>query len=254
MRSEISWEENKEKGKWKEKERSIPFSGDMVRALLDGRKTQLRIPITRVTGIHGGIVTEFQTSDTPGYDFAMRDRRRTWNELRKDELLQRCPFGQIGDRFWVRETFCLEEERLEDLGEHRPPFDDGRPIEYIRDLADQWVQPRYKATDPAEPTVGWKPSILMPRWASRITLEITEVRVQRVQEISAKDAVSEGLDEISARTLRVQKFGLPSWEDYEYRMSPIDAYEKLWDSLFSKKGFGWDVNPWIWAIGFRKIG
>lgn len=283
MRSETVQEKITENGK----EISISFSGDMVRALLDGRKTQMRIPITRVKGIYGGFVTEFQISDTPGYDFAMRDRRRTWNELRKDEILQRCPLGQAGDRLWGRETFCLEHQ-VSEAG-NPPPFDDGRPVKYLYEgelgqgelsndwkaLADScWLQPHYKATDPTpelcyddrpsdEPTVKWKPSILMPRWASRILLYITEIRIQRVQEVTEEDARAEGLSSFS-KDGTLFKFGIPDkdgfpgtddhgWAWVEWEKSPVNAFRKIWDSLYSKKGFGWDRNPWVWVISFRKI-
>jgi hypothetical protein len=84
-----------------------------------------------------------------------------------------------------------------------------------------------------------KPSIFMPRWASRITLEITEVRVERLQEISEEDARAEGVRPVNEQ---VELLG-------EYRI----GYVKLWDSLNAKRGLGWDKNPWVWAIAFRRV-
>ena len=228
--------------------KSILFNDEMVRAILDGRKTKTRRPITHVKKILGGAVTEFQESDTPGYDFIMRDKRKCWNDLRKEDLLRRCPFGQVGDLLWVRETFCLESQV--EYGQP-PPFNDGRPILYLRDGiecakedANTWLQPHYRATDPTpdlayedsdgEPTVRWKPSIHMPRWASRITLEITDIRVERVQEITEEEAISEGF--------------FP-----DDGVSEVYCFSEAWDSLYAKKGLGWNDNPWVWVITFRRV-
>ena len=257
-------------------ERPIIFSGEMVRAILDGRKTKTRRPITHVKKILGGAVTEFQESDTPGYDFIMRDKRKCWNDLRKEDLLRRCPFGQVGDRLWVRETFCLEHQvERDDL----PPFDDGRPIrwefagmESDPEGADMWVQPHYRATDPTpelayedsdgEPTVRWKPSIHMPRWASRITLEITEIRVERVQEITEKEAKAEGARKFTnlPPDPSLYPYGNePRWSMEEPKSvreclgSARYAFANLWERLYAKKGLGWYANPWVWVLTFRRV-
>ena len=245
--------------------KSILFNDEMVRALLDGRKTQLRFPITRVKGIYGGFVTDFQASDTPGYDFIMRDKRKCWNDLRKNDLLQRCPFGQIGVRLWVRETFCLEHQ-VSEVG-NPPPFMDGRPIQYLRDglecspeNAEMWLQPHYKATDPTpelcyddrpsdEPTVKWKPSILMPRWASRITLEITDIRIERLQEITEEDAIAEGVLPCPHPLSKTDECLDCYLDAGEYAC----AFLNLWNRLYAKKGLGVDVNPWVWVLTFRRV-
>lgn len=229
--------------------KSILFNDEMVRAILDGRKTKTRRPITHVKKILGGAVTEFQESDTPGYDFIMRDKRKCWNDLRKEDLLRRCPFSQVGDLLWVRETFCLEHQVEKD---QPPPFGDSRPIrwefagmESDPEGADSmWLQPHYRATDPTpelayedsdgEPTVRWKPSIHMPQWASRITLEITEIRVERVQEITEEEAISEGF--------------FP-----DDGVSEVYCFSEAWDSLYAKKGLGWNDNPWVWVLTFRRV-
>ncbi len=87
----------------------------------------------------------------------------------------------------------------------------------------------------------------MPRWASRISLEVTDVRVQRVQEISAIDCEAEGLQVFDAE--RIYHANEAKFHDDFYR----DAYKHLWDSLNAKRGFGWDVNPWVWAITFKQV-
>lgn len=159
-----------------------------------------------------------------------------------------CPFGQVGDRLWVKETFCLEHQVD---GDQPPSFHDGRPILYLRDgiecskeEAEIWLQPHYRATDPTpelayedsdgEPTVRWKPPLHMPRWASRITLEITDIRVERLQEITEEDAISEGF--------------FP-----DDGVSEVYCFSEAWDSLYAKKGLGVDDNPWVWVLTFRRV-
>lgn len=85
----------------------------------------------------------------------------------------------------------------------------------------------------------WKPSIHMPRWASRINLEITDIRVERLQEINEEDAKHEGVKRINAGD-----FGMETWSS---------AFRNLWDSINSKRGYGWDTNPWVWVIEFKRI-
>jgi len=224
-------------------ERAIIFSGEMVRAILSGQKTQIRSPIERVKGIYGGDVTSFQASDTPGYDFAMRDKRGCWNELERNDLLRRCPYGQIGSRLWVRETFCICEDLGKDWTEGMGDTD--RFVHYS-DREERYAVPdEYEVPKAAKENhhcegeddhwriFGPIPSIHMPRWASRITLEITDIRVQRVQEISYPDCESE---------VGVNNMDVPiMWR-----------FEVLWNSIYSETGFGWDVNPWVWAITFRR--
>ena len=116
--------------------------------------------------------------------------------------MAKCPHGQVGDRLWVKETWWQDSDN---------------------DIY-------YKADWQTNPRNGkWKPSRFMPRWASRITLEITEVRVERVQEISAADCFKEGVE----------------------MYKPIQQFQSLWDSLNAKRGFGWEVNPWVWVIRFK---
>lgn len=193
------------------KERPILFSGEMVRAILDGRKTQTRRVINRVSSI--GVVTEFQESDTHGYDWTFRDSRMRWNDFDNGELIVRCPYGKPGDRLYVRESVCL--------------------CQCQPDCVDHIL---YRESDLLPRHSRWTPSIHMPRWASRITLEITDVRVQRVQEISSNDCRSEGVRSI----LRSEQ-------------SFIDGFSRLWDSINQKRGFGWDTNPWVWALTFKRL-
>ena len=94
------------------------------------------------------------------------------------------------------------------------------------------------AHDP-DSDLRWRPSIFMPRWASRITVEVTEVRVQRVQGITAEDAIAEGVNEENVYC--------------EKHPRAVCAYALLWDHINEKRGFGWDVNPWVWAVSFKRV-
>ena len=178
----------------------ILFTDEMVRAILDGRKTRTQRPLKpQLYDDAKIIIGEIGSSKGVAY---IGDSMSGGHVTRVVS-----PFGKVGDRLWVRETFCLE-HRVE--LDQPPPFTDGRPIrwefegmESDPEGADMWLQPHYRATDPTpelayedtdgEPTVRWKPSLHMPRWASRITLEITDVRVERVQEITEKEAKAEGV-------------------------------------------------------------
>ncbi len=135
------------------------------------------------------------------------------------------PFGLPPSKLWVRETFW---ERKDHISSHH----DLNAIRYDADL-DQTE---------SDCRIGWaehskcRPSIHMPRWVSRITLEITDVRVERIRDISKKDAEAEGYTND------------PIPDD-----DPISWYIWLWDSINAKKGYGWEVNPWVWCICFKVI-
>lgn len=204
-------------------ERPILFSGEMVRAILENRKTQTR----RVIKPHRGY--ECHTVCSPGL---AADPWAVWfhySETVRVGHIVECPYGQPGDRLWVRETWGYDW------------FDDGQSVAYknIVYRADDGAQPRDQG-DPAP----WRPAIFMPRWASRITLEITKVRVERLQQISIRDIYAEGLtipcldDNPSTETLDAIAIG--SWRN-------------LWDQINAKRGFGWDKNPWCWVIEFRRL-
>jgi hypothetical protein len=124
-----------------------------------------------------------------------------------------CPYGRPGDRLWVRETWS-----------QLYPYE-SRRVAYRAD--------RETVVAPGV-LPWWRPSIHMPRWASRLTLEITKVRVERLKEITVKDIAAEGIQE---------GVGVFAYEDFR----------KLWDSLNAKRGFGWDANPWVWVVEFRLV-
>jgi len=229
------------------KERPILFSAPMVRAILAGSKTQTR----RVVKLR-----EFQPSDTHGYDWTFRDKAMRWHDYRAADLMaRRCPYGKPGDSLWVRETLSVTRH--------------WRQIAYAADdatlyQANQSVgDPRAEALIDRYGTGNFEesrgvPSIHMPRWACRLVLEITEMRVERLQDISEADALAEGCRWVGCNGDR---------EFYSaYSPSPgvkIDvfnptgaptareAFANLWESI---NGAGsWDANPWVWAVSFKRI-
>lgn len=185
------------------KERPILFKGPMVRALLAGTKTQTR----RVVNPSPMMVEDHRCAPWDGNPSALM--------LKLTDAGQRCPYGQPGDRLWVRETFALPDRRANNL----PPW------AYAADYADR-------------PQHAWKPSIHMPRAASRITLEITGIRVEQLQDISDDDLEQEGLQEVIDAGIDHDGF-------------PRDAYRALWDSI---NGAGsWGANPWVWVVMFKRL-
>lgn len=225
-------------------ERPILFSGAMVRAILEGRKPLTRRPV--------------KPSPVDMVAFIGKDNLPTWEYgwCSHERVISKhiaCPHGNPGDHLWVRETFALQCNVEDD----KPPFSDSRPIKRF-DNADEsgWLQPHYRASDP-QPEITcpenphhncgsedicaspWQPSIHMPRWASRLTLEITNVRAERVHEITTEDIIAEGLS--------------TSLREHDAEVDLRDKFKSLWDSVYEKRGFGWDKNPWVWAITFKKL-
>lgn len=213
-------------------ERPILFSGAMVRAILEGRKSQTRRVVKGrgsrgLPEFHGGRGEEndpsawgwfFDGPDHHGYEVLARGL-----DERHDHGLvsMPCPFGRVGDRLWVRETFV-----------YRHKYD----RYYYR--ADHLAFAPYAHN-------GWKPSIYMPRRASRLTLEVTGVRVERLNDISEEDAMAEGIKQLSSGSYGV------GGELASLSMSAPDAFRSLWESI---NGPGsWESNPWVWAITFKRV-
>lgn len=181
-------------------ERPIIFSGAMVRAILDERKTQTRRVVR-------------------GHPHTM------------EPLNIGCPYGVPGDRLWVRETWGQTEQ--------------GDEWGYYRGKADARLPVLFRADDPTggDDDEYWRPSIHMPRWASRITLEVIGVRVERVQDISEDDARAEGV----TPTAPLGKTGHAVGAEY------AAAFAALWDSINGKRA-PWASNPWVWAVEFQRVG
>jgi hypothetical protein len=224
------------------KERPILFSAPMVRAILKGRKTQTR----RLDGLH---------------DINLNPDGWKWNGERfdsKDGLvtmwLGECPKGVPGDRLWVRETWGIGGARLVDpCVNYRA---DGAQLPLIGHASpDTWsiVGNRHGVNDADLLKVkeGWRSSRFMFHWASRITLEITDVRVQRLQEISEAEAQAEGIESDTSAFLHA------GWRIYgdEQNMttSATKSFCSLWDSINAAHGFGWNQNPWVWTLTFKVL-
>lgn len=194
------------------KERPILFSAPMVRALLAGTKTQTRRIAKPVRHPDLGNVY------TPGALVL---------EHEPQHVIERCcPYGQPGDRLWVRETFG-HFERNEN-------FKPGCDVFFRADGNCLELEP-------------WRPSIHMPRWASRILLEITDVRVERLQDISREDAQAEGCDHNDPCDHVRHSCASIGCQGPDYRV----GYRQLWEQI---NGAGsWAANPWVWAITFRRV-
>jgi hypothetical protein len=201
------------------KSRPILFSAPMVRAILDGTKTQTRRVVKpqpipwRATECDGAY--EWRYSRTSAAVFGSIDG-----------ICTHCPYGAPGDTLWVRETWR------------------GDPVEY---RADTHSHGPADGSRDAE-SVNWRPSIFMPRWASRLTLRITEVRVERLQEISEDDARAEGAGLLPCTYVgRCQSNSCPRHGRLDrYRL----AYRALWDSI-NGKAHPWESNCWVWVLSFE---
>jgi len=207
------------------KERPILFKGEMVRAILEGRKTQTR----RV--VKGNFEHQWESLKSYSCQWISIENSGAWGLRHKikenpqaDFQTVKCPYGKVGDRLWVRETFANDEDKA--------VCDINNNFWYRAD-----GETKFKQAGFTPKTRGkWRPSIHMMRWASRITLEITDIRVERLNDISESDAIAEGI-------IGVCEDGL--WND------PCDKYADLWESI---NGSGsWDLNPWVWVVEFKKI-
>ncbi|QNO00940.1 RNA-binding protein [Serratia phage vB_SspM_BZS1] len=212
------------------KERPVIFNGEMVRAILDGRKTQTR----RVMKDQPEVIPPEDECGVPGYWIPCHAAKTM---VRNEMMTIACPSGQVGDRLWVRETFAAFD------ADWKHP---GKP----HDLKDgPWPNVVYPASVAKIPDGTCRPSIHMPRWASRITLEITAVRVERLNDISEEDAKSEGVK--PAGDL------LPDYPDTfltpkgDFATAKV-AFQRLWQSIYGEES--WSANPWVWVIEFRRVG
>jgi hypothetical protein len=206
------------------KERPILFSAPMVRALLRGEKTQTRRRVKPQPAhgcryeMNGSGTHALHLSSVPGHECVPPTARSVDHRLP-------CPYGVPGDRLWVRETFRLG--------------------------AGAFSTPHYRADEDEPPAPGqWKPSIFMPRYASRITLEVTGVRVQRVRDITEDDAIAEGIVETGEVFMGCNL--------YDYRDAPREgimtargAYARLWCDINGASS--WDENPIVWAVSFKVV-
>lgn len=248
------------------KERGMIFNGEMVRAILDGRKTQTRRiikPQPEVT-LSGSLSGTWLSRPLNGLLLP-----------KIEDIAIHCPFGVVGDRIWVRETWATlgnEDGCSVDWNDNLCKGNEKSAARIYRASCEQrhgdfglWSIPDdadWKPHTENEKFEGaWRPSIHMPRWASRILLEISDVRVERLNSINEHDAIAEGLAEIS-KDGRIYKYGVPDrdgypgtddcgWPWHEWERYPISAYRKLWESIYGDDS--WQANPWVWVIEFKRI-
>ncbi|EPT2098723.1 morphogenetic protein [Klebsiella pneumoniae] len=202
------------------REKGLIFNSEMVRAILDGRKTQTRRPV------------KFPVHDKNlGCELAGNELA---GELSAGNYLNSA-FGKPGDRIWVRETFqgpLFDYEQMDAYLEDSSRFE---TPEFCQYAADGGHRPEYQDADD-NLRHGWRPSIHMPRWASRILLEITDVRVERLQSITLGDICKE------------VGCGL-----YDFRPAThgFQVWEELWKSIYGAES--WNTNPWVWVIEFKRV-
>lgn len=203
------------------RERGIIFSTPMVKAILEGRKTQTRrIVKPQPLGGDAAFVID-------GFSFG-----RMAPDV--DEF-RRCPYGKVGDRLWVRENYWLVD--MPGMGDWPCLLYEDEFENYSNDALRPWLPIRMWESDRpiTSKTFGHKPSIHMPRWASRITLEIVSVRVERLREITPADIIAEGCPEEHNGS----EILMESW------------YADLWNSLHGDGA--WELNPWVWVIEFKSL-
>lgn len=230
-------------------ERPILFSTPMVQAILDGKKTQTRRVVkwkVREQGLNlafSGLDAGPYANDDPttGWVLRSRDGRGTWSD-RTYPL--RCPYGLAGGWLWVREKGWYDMDEMADVGVRvfyatgHMKFRRSGKCDWAVGGSEQVQYGHWEELLDMNGTLSKRPSIHMPRWASRLTLEIVGVRVERLQHITEKDAYEEGApDEIP--------FAMDAPTPHK------EGFRRLWDSINAKRGYGWDVNPWVWVVEFK---
>ncbi len=229
------------------KNRPILFSAPMVRAILEGRKTMTR-RVMRIQPSEQWSPAEYgDIHKMRAGDFVLRHGEPLvvgWGPCSADgEEGYSCPYGQPGDRLWLRETWCHAWDGERDC------WTDPERYYYRAD----GVEVVDEDGDDRSP---WKPSIHMPRRASRITLEVTGVRVERLQEISYEDSIAEGIGNMASLCDEMD----PSWRNIAGETTEVVArrlrwpqreFKNLWTSI---NGAGsWEANPWVWVVEFQRM-
>ena len=224
------------------RERPILFSAPMVRAILAGTKTQTRravnpqpIPATTVVGTFHH--PDDDDGRGPRFWSGGPDPMNPGHSYIQPDWAIPCPYGQPGDRLWVRETWRHTASSLDEARAITEDITSGTAVDWRATYIDQCIKElgfSRKDAELLDSIERWRPSIYMPRWASRITLEVTGVRVERLQDISEADARAEG----------ISRSECPDWH-------ATTDYRALWESI---NGPGsWEANPWVWVVEFKRV-
>lgn len=235
------------------KERGMIFNGEMVRAILNGCKTQTR----RIVKGADGAVKFCKEWDINGEEIFVVLGEKDHTGMNPVLGAIPCPFGAVGERIWVRETWGVVSHELDKDGRIQPWTPD-RPATVIHEMpfGNGYYSGHAIYAADGDFTWGdddgyedgrscWKPSIHMPRWASRILLEITDVRVERLNAISQEDAQAEGMELTGWRpTYSDPDSGGEVW-------TPYDNFARLWESIYGEGS--WKANPWVWVVEFKLI-
>jgi hypothetical protein len=258
-------------------ERPILFSALMVKAILEGRKTQTRRvmkpqPAAGTSRLLGEIWDGWVEQHDHPTKSVTTGEPLVWSTTGK---LHRCPYGQPGDRLWVRETWYCDHVFAGDFEKSRSSYYDPKPTDE-KILAEWKDLLYYRATD-CDPSgrcytgfsgetmdPPWRPSIHMPRWASRLLLEVVEVRAERLQDITEEDARAEGVqpDVDWSYFVGPCRHGRDPWtrcdadergeEPCDYTRAGGNVFAALWDSINGKRA-PWASNPWVWVVSFKRI-
>jgi len=243
------------------KERPILFSAPMVRAILAGTKTQTRRLVKPQPEPHQEMRLAADAPGRPDADWFLvhHDALNTWSPVR-------CPYGAPGDRLWVKETHALMSdygEHIEKIAEVRK-YGGGAPVdrrdlrwhgtnaivhyrEHPRSFKELEAAPYFETWSSHGPP-RWRPSIFMPRWASRITLEVTGVRVERLHAITEEDARAEGVQPAESMS---GGMSLPEYAPHRPTLDYRAGFAALWRQINGAES--WDANPWVWVVEFKRV-
>jgi len=202
--------------------KSLILNSEMVRAVLENRKTMHRVPVKPMGVLDGPSCMGYVWNP----DGQIKGPPIAYCDDLEKLVKEQCPLGKVGDKLWVKEPWiistCIESLNKENEGK-------------------QTIL--YRATKPGylPDSVKWKSTVTMPQWASRIKLEITDIRVEKIQDISEEDAEAEGVD------------FMRHYPDSDPSFKAKMLFEGLWDSVYEKKGYGWDTNCYVWVREFKKM-
>lgn len=229
------------------KDTPLLMKGPLVCATLEDLKTQTR----RLNGLKEvnkrPDMMELVEHLCDGDRWCFREKDTGTDRYPRSGIIK-CPYGKLGDRLWMRETWQKFDPERDGIPEDR--FGSHCPYKGITGGKPHEKKPIHwravyradgEVEHPEHGKANWRPSIHMPRWASRINLEITSIRVERVQDISYADSTKEGVP----ADLSIPEF----YPGGRYRA----PFKTLWDSINAKRGYGWDKNPWVWVVEFKRL-